>query len=86
VNLVLDSGKFYLEEYGHRVELTPREVNLFRQMNPMGRRLTLRKRALENLRANPDDPETKLILELTRLPASEWKFIVPEAKINEPPG
>ncbi|MBW8889590.1 MAG: hypothetical protein JF616_17680 [Fibrobacteres bacterium] len=78
MKLVNDSGTYYLDENGQRVALTPRDLNLFRQMNPMGRKLTLRKRALEKGRENPQDPEIPVMMGLSRLPASEWGFIVPD--------
>lgn len=78
MELVKDSGGFYLDEKGERVRLTNREMNLFRQMNPMGRRLTLRKRATDRAVSSPEDPEIKLIMKLTQLPARDWGFIVPD--------
>lgn len=58
--------------------MTPRDVNLFRQMNPMGRKVTLRKRAAEKRLANPSDPEIPVMIGFARLPAREWGFIVPD--------
>jgi hypothetical protein len=78
MKLINESGIFFLDENGQRVELTPREMNLFRQMNPMGRKLTLRKRATDRILSNPDDPEIKLLMTLSQLPAREWSFLVPD--------
>lgn len=78
MKLVMESGTYYLDEQGRRVALTPRDLNLFRQMNPMGRKLTLRKRAAEKRLANPEDPEIPVMVGLIRLPAREWNFVVPE--------
>ena len=78
MKLINEEGTFYLDEMGERVRLTPRDLNLFRQMNPMGRRLALRKRAGEMLVSNPDDPQVRLIMRFTQLPAIEWSFIVPD--------
>jgi len=78
MKLVKDSGTYYLDEMGQRVALTPRDVNLFRQMNPMGRKLTLRKRAVEKGLENPADPAIPIMMGLSRLPAREWGFIVPD--------
>lgn len=77
MEIVNDSGTYYLDEKGQRVALTPRDLNLLRQMNPMGRKLTLRKRAAEKRIANPQDPEIALIQDLIRLPAREWGFLIP---------
>jgi len=78
MELVKDSGTYYLDEKGQRVALTPRDLNLFRQMNPMGRKLTLRKRAAERSLADPADPVIPLMIGLSKLPAREWGFIIPD--------
>ncbi|MDB5102889.1 MAG: hypothetical protein JWP91_578 [Fibrobacteres bacterium] len=78
MKLVHESGVFFLDEGGLRIELTARELNLFRQMNPMGRRLTLRKRGHDLALSHPDHPEIELIHTFTRLPAREWSFLVPD--------
>ncbi|MDB5105393.1 MAG: hypothetical protein JWP91_3082 [Fibrobacteres bacterium] len=80
MKLISESGVFYLDENGQRVALTPRELNLFRQMNPMGRRLILRKRALDLTQSNPGNPDIERLWSLVRLPAREWSFIVPDEK------
>ena len=78
MKLVKESDTFYLDENGQRIELTPREVNLFRQMNPMGRKVILRKRASERILTNPDDPSIPIMMALSQLPPREWSFIVPD--------
>lgn len=78
MKLVKDSGTYYLDEMGQRLALTSRDLNLFRQMNPMGRKLTLRKRAVERGLENPADPEIPVMMGLSRLPAREWGFIIPD--------
>jgi hypothetical protein len=77
MEVVHESGAFYLEAEGQRLTLTDREVNLFRQMKPMGRQLLLRKRAADKRNSDPDDPEIKLILRFAKMPALEWNFPIP---------
>lgn len=77
MKLINDSGVFYLEEKGTRAALTSQEVSLLRRMSPFGRKVILRKRALESKTANPDDAEANLILELVKLPIYEWSFLIP---------
>jgi len=77
MEVINESGTFYLNGDGQRLKLTDREVNLFRQMKPMGRQLLLRKRAANKRQSNPNDPEIKLILSLAKRPALEWNFRIP---------
>jgi len=77
MKLVNESGSYFLDENGLRVELSPRELNLFRKMDPMGRRMALCKRAVDKILSSPDDPDIRLILALSKLPAGEWDFAVP---------
>jgi hypothetical protein len=78
MRIVNESGTFFLDENGLRVSISSRELSLFKDMNPMGRKLALRKRAVDKILSCPDDPEIRLILSLSRLPASEWSFPVPD--------
>jgi hypothetical protein len=78
MKLVNESGAFFLEEKGNRVALTARELSLFREMTPLSRKLSLRKRAVDRILSKPDDPEVRLMMTLSQLPAYEWSFLVPE--------
>jgi hypothetical protein len=78
MNLVNDAGTFFLNEKGKRVSLTSQELELFRQMTPLGRKVTLRKRASDRILANPEDEEARLMFELSQLPAREWSFLIPD--------
>ena len=73
-----ESGIFYLDEQGERVIISPLELNLFRQMASLGRRLILKKRTVDKILSSPDDPEIKIIMLITQLPVLEWSFLVPE--------
>ncbi len=78
MKIVVEFGVAYLEEKGDRVALTISDLLLLKRMTPMGRKVTLRKRAIEKKAVNPDDPEARLIQTLLLLPAGEWRFIVPD--------
>lgn len=77
MNLVQESGRFFLEKNGSRLALTAEELRLFKLMTPLGRKVTLRRRALDRIAENPSDPESHLILDLFNLPAREWSFRIP---------
>ena len=72
-----EAGTYYLEEQEQRVALTPEDLNLFRRMTPMGRKIALRQRAIKRMAADPFDPEAQTIIKMFRLPAREWSFSVP---------
>lgn len=77
MRLVNESGSYSLDQNGMRVPLSAKELNLFKRMNPMGRKIILRKRAKERMDLDQDDSEAQLILLLTRLPIQEWNFQIP---------
>lgn len=72
------SGTWFLVGHGHRVTLSESEADRFRRMTPLGRKITLRKRALEQMALDPEDSEARHIIALFRLPAREWSFSVPD--------
>jgi hypothetical protein len=78
MKLINDAGVYYLDENGERVAITPGEILLFKKMTPLGRKMTLRRRAVEVMSSKPGDPEARLILSLFHLPAREWSFRVPD--------
>jgi hypothetical protein len=77
MKLVQESGVFFLDASGQRVSLSTEELKLFKLMTPLGRKVTLRKRAVDKMAQDPSDPESRLILDLFRLPARDWSFWVP---------
>lgn len=77
MRFVNEAGNFYLEEQEQRVALTAEDLRLFRQMTPMGRKITLRQRAVRRMAVNPADHEAQVIIKMFRLPAREWSFSVP---------
>jgi hypothetical protein len=78
MKLINESGTYYLDENGQRVVLTSADLNLFKQLTPMGRKVRLRQRAVERMATNKDDAEAQLIISLFQLPAREWSFLVPD--------
>lgn len=82
MKLINDEGAFFLEEKGLRVALSIQELSLFRDMTPLSRKLSLRKRAVDKILVKPDDPEVRLMMTLSQLPAYEWSFLVPENVIQ----
>jgi hypothetical protein len=74
MKLIEDSGNHYLECEAGRVRLHPADLGLFTRMTPMGRKVTLRRRAVERMAANPIDAEARVIFDMLRLPARDWDF------------
>ena len=77
MRFVNEAGSYYLEEQEQRVALTAEDIHLFRQMTPMGRKIALRRRAVERMVADPGDREAQAIIRMFRLPAREWSFSIP---------
>jgi hypothetical protein len=77
MELVHDSGVYFLQARAGRLALTPDELKLFKVMTPLGRKVTLRRRALDRMAEDPSDAESRLILDLFNLPAREWSFRIP---------
>lgn len=78
MRLVNESGRYFLDENGRRVEVSAREISLFRTLDPMARKLALRTRAAQRILSRPDDPEIPVIMAFSKLPAAEWAFAVPD--------
>ena len=78
LKIIKDADEYYLEKDGHRIGLSPLDINHFRQMTPMGRKVTLRKRAVEKMAIDPTNLEAKFILSLFHLPARDWTFLIPD--------
>lgn len=72
-------GKYVLIKGGVRVGLDDSDLKMFRVMTPQGRKVHMRRKALILLEADQTDPaEAKSILELSKLPAKQWTFEIPE--------
>ncbi|MDB5048775.1 MAG: hypothetical protein JWO30_1846 [Fibrobacteres bacterium] len=78
MKLINEAGTYYLDENGQRVALTSTDLNLFKQLTPMGRKVRLRQRAVERMAEDKNDLEAQLIISLFQLPAREWSFLVPD--------
>lgn len=77
MKLVNEAGVFFLDQSGQRITVSKEELKLFKLMTPLGRKVTLRKRAVDRMAEDPADPESNLILSFFRLPAREWSFMIP---------
>jgi DNA-binding response OmpR family regulator len=77
MELVMERGTYFLQAQGKRLALTAEELKLFKLMTPLGRKVTLRRRALDRIAEDPSDVESRIILDLFHLPAREWSFRIP---------
>lgn len=72
-------GKYVLIKGWIRVGLDASDLKMLRIMTPQGRKIHMRRKALILLEENQMNPaEANSILELSKLPAKNWAFDIPE--------
>lgn len=81
IKIEKDDGKYSLIKGWIRVGIDDSDIQILRTMTPQARKVHMRRKALILLEENQTNTaEAKSILEMSKLPAKNWTFEIPEGE------